>query len=77
MNIPAPRTQYIWGIKGDIQFSPKNRLSIRGNGYEQKFLSGGGATVASVHGRSTNQRFTKQIAGRLDDGDEQLAWSMS
>jgi carboxypeptidase family protein len=47
MNIPAPRTQYIWGLKGDIQFSPKNRLSIRGNGYDQEYLSGGGATSRS------------------------------
>jgi len=62
MDIPAPRTQFIWGIKGDIEFSPKNRLSIRGNGYEQNFLAGGGATSHPSTG-AENQRFTKQTQG--------------
>jgi hypothetical protein len=62
MNIPAPRTQYIWGLKGDVQFSPSNRLSIRGNGYDQEYLSGGGATSHPSTGLE-NQRFTKQVQG--------------
>ena len=62
MNIPAPRTQYIWGVKGDVQFSPSNRLSLRGNGYDQEFLSGGGAT-SHPSTALTNQRFTKQVLG--------------
>jgi len=62
MNIPAPRTQYIWGLKGDVQFSPRNRVSIRGNGYDQEYLSGGGATSHPSTGLE-NQRFTKQVQG--------------
>src|SRR6476659_270815 len=62
MNIPAPRTQYIWGLKGDVEFSPRNRLSIRGNGYDQEYLSGGGAT-AHPSTAFDNQRFTKQLQG--------------
>jgi len=62
MNIPAPRTQWIWGLKGDVQFSPRNRLSIRGNGYDQEYLSGGGATSHPSTGLS-NQRFTEQSQG--------------
>ena len=60
--IPAPRTQWIWGLKGDIEFSPRNRLSVRGNGYDQEFYAGGGATThPSTAAR--NQRFTKQTQG--------------
>ena len=62
MNIPAPRTQYIWGLKGDVEFSPRNRFSIRGNGYDQEYLSGGGAT-AHPSTAFDNQRFTKQVQG--------------
>jgi len=61
-NIPAPRTQYIWGLKGDVQFSPRNRVSVRGNGYDQEYLSGGGATAHPSTGLD-NQRFTKQTQG--------------
>jgi len=62
MNVPAPRTQYIWGLKGDVQFSPNNRLSIRGNGYDQEFRQGGGAT-SHPSTASQQQRFTKQMQG--------------
>ena len=62
MNIPAPRTQYIWGLKGDVQFSPRNRLSLRGNGYDQEFFSGGSATTHPSTALQ-NQRFTKQVQG--------------
>ena len=70
MNIPAPRTQYIWGLKGDVQFSPKNRLSLRGNGYDQEFLSGGGATAHPS--TALDEPAVHQAgAGRLDDRAEQ------
>ncbi len=62
MNVPAPRRQYIWGVKGDVEFSPRNRLSMRGNGYDQEFFSGGGATTHPSTALSS-QRFTKQVQG--------------
>ena len=63
MNIPAPRTQYIWGIERrrrvlaeEPAVDPRQRLRpglpVRRRRH-----------VAPVHGRSTNQRFTKQTQG--------------
>ena len=64
MNIPAPRKQYAWGAKGDLQMSTNLRLSARSNGYEQNYFSGGGAT-AHPSTASWQQRFTKQTFGTM------------
>ena len=59
MNIPAPRKQYAWGAKGDLQISTNLRLSARSNGYEQNYYSGGGAT-----GRPSMPARTPTSSGR-------------
>src|SRR5688572_1509264 len=64
MNIPAPRKQYAWGAKGDLQISTNLRLSARSNGYEQNYFSGGGAT-SHPSTASWQQRYTKQTFGTL------------
>ncbi len=64
MNIPAPRKQYAWGAKGDLQVSTNLRLSARSNGYEQNYFSGGGAT-SHPSTASWQQRFTKQTFGTM------------
>ena len=62
MNLPAPRRQSIWGVKGDIEFTPRSRVSIRANGYEQNYWTGGGAT-SHPSTAFIQQRFTKQMLG--------------
>ena len=63
-NIPAPRKQYAWGAKGDLQLSTNLRLSARSNGYEQNYFAGGGAT-SHPSTASWQQRFTKQTFGTM------------
>ena len=64
MNIPAPRKQYAWGAKGDLQLSTNLRVSARSNGYEQNYFAGGGAT-AHPSTAAWQQRFTKQTFGTM------------
>ena len=64
MNIPAPRKQYAWGTKLDLQMSSEIRFSARVNAYEQNFYSGGGA---AFHPSTSQwqQRYTRQGFGTM------------
>jgi len=48
--------------RGDFQFSPRSRLSARGQWYDQDYPSGGGAT-SHPSAAQTNQRYSKQAWG--------------
>ncbi len=64
LQIPAPRKQYAWGAKVDVQASNAIRFSARGNAYEQNYFAGGGA-VTHPSTASWQQRFTKQAFGTM------------
>ena len=62
-DIDAPRKQYAWGAKVDVQASNSVRFAVRGNGYRQEFFQGGGATHPST--ATEQSRETSQVFGTM------------
>jgi hypothetical protein len=62
-DLPGTRTENKGGVKGDLQFNPRNRMSVRFNKYRNLIPNSGGGAANHPSTSSSNNRHTTQLFG--------------